>query len=251
VTGEVRTVGVRNGKVLCLAGGGYRAALFHLGALTRLNELGLLAGTETIGAAGGGSVLAALLATRVPWPLRGPFGEWSEMVAEPLREIARSELRSGPLLGHPVEGPASGVGLEDRFARQLVIGEQPSGSRLRLVFGGAGVTLGEMSAQGGGESSGLRWELGACCEGGYDAALVEEAIAAVRTDLDAFGEGEQAVLENHGYLLADAALRANGGRGGPSAKPPHRHWMDEGRVRQALMASSRRMRRGRWRERAG
>ena len=25
---------------LCLSGGGYRAALFHLGALTRLNELG-------------------------------------------------------------------------------------------------------------------------------------------------------------------------------------------------------------------
>ena len=46
--------------------------------------------------------------------------------------------------------------------------------------------------------------------GGYAAALVSETIAAVRTDLDAFGEAEQAVLENHGYLLADAAARRPG-----------------------------------------
>jgi len=32
----------RDGLGLCLSGGGYRAALFHLGGLRRLNELGLL-----------------------------------------------------------------------------------------------------------------------------------------------------------------------------------------------------------------
>ena len=30
----------RRGVAVCLSGGGYRAALFHLGGLTRLNELG-------------------------------------------------------------------------------------------------------------------------------------------------------------------------------------------------------------------
>ena len=30
------------GIALCLSGGGYRAMVFHLGALWRLNELGLL-----------------------------------------------------------------------------------------------------------------------------------------------------------------------------------------------------------------
>src|SRR6266581_394163 len=33
----------RRGIGLCLSGGGFRASLFHLGALRRLNELGILA----------------------------------------------------------------------------------------------------------------------------------------------------------------------------------------------------------------
>jgi len=32
----------RRGKAVCLSGGGFRAALFHLGALQRLNEVGRL-----------------------------------------------------------------------------------------------------------------------------------------------------------------------------------------------------------------
>jgi NTE family protein len=32
----------RQGLALCLSGGGFRAVLFHLGALRRLNELGIL-----------------------------------------------------------------------------------------------------------------------------------------------------------------------------------------------------------------
>ena len=32
----------RQGVALCLSGGGYRAMLFHVGALWRLNELGWL-----------------------------------------------------------------------------------------------------------------------------------------------------------------------------------------------------------------
>ena len=40
----------RGERALWLAGGGFRAALFHLGALTRLNELGLLGRTGTVGA---------------------------------------------------------------------------------------------------------------------------------------------------------------------------------------------------------
>src|SRR5690349_9918558 len=82
----------RGEKALWLAGGGFRAALFHLGALTRLNELGLLARTGTVGASGGGSIVAALLATRVPWPLHGAYRDWPEQFAEPLREITRRNV---------------------------------------------------------------------------------------------------------------------------------------------------------------
>jgi NTE family protein len=34
--------GLGDGIALCLSGGGYRAMLFHAGAIWRLNELGLL-----------------------------------------------------------------------------------------------------------------------------------------------------------------------------------------------------------------
>jgi predicted acylesterase/phospholipase RssA len=41
----------RSGMALCLSGGGYRAALFHLGAMRRLNELGVLSVADTISGA--------------------------------------------------------------------------------------------------------------------------------------------------------------------------------------------------------
>ena len=40
----------REGTALCLSGGGFRAALFHLGALRRLSELGVLSQVDTISA---------------------------------------------------------------------------------------------------------------------------------------------------------------------------------------------------------
>jgi NTE family protein len=42
---------------------------------------------------------------------------------------------------------------------------------------------------------------------GYSKDLARSVIAEIRTDLDAFSDAEAAVLENHGYLLADAAIR--------------------------------------------
>jgi NTE family protein len=55
----------RRGVALCLSGGGYRASLFHLGVLRRLNELGTLTRVDTVSAVSGGSILAAFLAQRI------------------------------------------------------------------------------------------------------------------------------------------------------------------------------------------
>src|SRR5438309_7042658 len=55
----------RHGVALCLSGGGYRAALFHLGAVRRLNELGVLGRIDTITSVSGGSILAAHLANTI------------------------------------------------------------------------------------------------------------------------------------------------------------------------------------------
>src|SRR5262245_39874081 len=54
----------RPGLALCLSGGGYRAMLFHLGALWRLNELACLPKLARISSVSGGSIAAAVLGHR-------------------------------------------------------------------------------------------------------------------------------------------------------------------------------------------
>ncbi len=51
---------------LALSGGGFRATLFHLGAVWRLNELAILPEIDAISSVSGGSILAGLMAAR--WP---------------------------------------------------------------------------------------------------------------------------------------------------------------------------------------
>src|SRR5688572_7184095 len=81
----------RQGIALALSGGGYRAALFHLGAARRLNELGILHQIDTISSVSGGSIFAAHLATRIGWPLAGslPLAEWESEVAGPFRQFTK------------------------------------------------------------------------------------------------------------------------------------------------------------------
>lgn len=250
--GLTATEADRGERALWLSGQGYRAALFHLGALTRLNELGLLAQVSTVGAVSGGSILAALLATRVPWPLHGAFREWREQVARPLRTIAQHNVRARAILRRPFPSGAEAA-LEERYARELVEslgGESRWGPN--FVFGASGLMLSGLAA---GWEECVEWDLGSSAHPpGYPPELVSEAVVAVRTDLDPFGEGEQAVLENHGYLLADAALRERGLAGiggieGLPPEPPHPRWMNEERVREALSAKAGRQLVGRLRAR--
>ncbi len=53
-----------DGLALALSGGGYKAAAFHLGALIRLEELGLLARLARVSSVSGGSIAAGLLGLR-------------------------------------------------------------------------------------------------------------------------------------------------------------------------------------------
>lgn len=54
----------RTKPALALSGGGFRATLFHLGSIIRLNELGYLQRFERISSVSGGSITAGMLATR-------------------------------------------------------------------------------------------------------------------------------------------------------------------------------------------
>ena len=79
---------------------------------------------------------------------------------------------------------------------------------------------------------------------GYTLATAKNYIAAIRTDLDSFSVAESSVLENHGYLLADAAIHAWLPQLLPAPAPalaiPHPEWMDEAKVQAALKDSSKR-----------
>jgi NTE family protein len=92
----------RSGLALCLSGGGFRAALFHLGALRRLNELGVLSQVDTISSVSGGSILAGHLAARLgQWPAAGQILEshtWERQVAAPFRSLTSQDIRTGPIL---------------------------------------------------------------------------------------------------------------------------------------------------------
>ena len=87
------------GIALCLSGGGFRALLFHLGALRRLTELGILAKVDTVSSTSGGSLLAARLATLISasGEMRASFspGAWRELVETPLLALASEDLEAG------------------------------------------------------------------------------------------------------------------------------------------------------------
>ena len=44
---------------LALSGGGFRASIFHLGVIRRLEELGIMREVDVISAVSGGSIIAA------------------------------------------------------------------------------------------------------------------------------------------------------------------------------------------------
>jgi NTE family protein len=88
----------RSGIALALSGGGYRASLFHLGAIRRLNEIGLLTELRTVTAVSGGSITAALLAKHMAL---GPDGTAVVNVAafeSELVGLCRTNIRTGALL---------------------------------------------------------------------------------------------------------------------------------------------------------
>jgi NTE family protein len=367
----------RHGVALCLSGGGYRAALFHLGALRRLNELGVLAKIDTISAVSGGSILAAFIAARVPdWPIDGRLPDFEGRIAAPFRAFTRSNIRTLWMLRRMVKPWDSTVAVESlvrRYQRdvvQLKLAELPERPRfifsatdmaygvnwvserrrvgsyaaghvepapdwpvaravaasscfppvfepmpvrlgqrfegVRLTDGGVydnmglepvwkdhavvlvsdgGATfdfrpdagmlgrIGRYTAIQGRQSAALRkrwliagfnervfegtyWGVGSVAAHfapdapGYSGALVDDVVSEVRTDLDRFSDAESSVLQNHGYLLADAAIHAHAKRFAGSAPPaaaPFPEWLDEDRVRSALADSAKRKILGRWR----
>jgi NTE family protein len=99
--GHVRQEKERRGIALCLSGGGYRAALFHLGALRRLHELGVLAQVDRISSVSGGSIFAAFFADRLVRAGKAVVSlDWEKDVAAPFRAYVHRDLRTLPIVVH-------------------------------------------------------------------------------------------------------------------------------------------------------
>jgi NTE family protein len=100
----------RPGIALCLSGGGFRSALFHLGALRRLRETRLLHRVALVSSVSGGSILAGFFADRIAragaMTSADEFARWLDAVdwegeiALPFRRLTRSDLRTWPVLKH-------------------------------------------------------------------------------------------------------------------------------------------------------
>ena len=103
-------------------------------------------------------------------------------------------------------------------------------------------------------TSSSRSRYGAGDSWGYSKTLAKKLIAEIRTDLDKFSDAEAAILENHGYFLADMAVSTHCPCvvTAPSAplKAPHPKWLTEscgeGLIRAALKDSHKRKNFGRW-----
>ena len=91
----------RRGIGLCLSGGGFRATLFHLGAIQRLFELGIATRPDfdSVASVSGGSITAAQwaiaeaqAATNENRPL-----DFSRDIALPLQALTSSDIRTGAM----------------------------------------------------------------------------------------------------------------------------------------------------------
>src|SRR5947208_1972931 len=95
--------GPEDGVALCLSGGGYRAMLFHLGALWRINELALLPRLARISSVSTGSIVAGRLGLK--------WQAWRFGAAGGGAGFAGGGLHHGPRTGPAIravyDGPAA------------------------------------------------------------------------------------------------------------------------------------------------
>jgi NTE family protein len=89
------------GIALCLSGGGYRAMVFHLGALWRLYELGILGTVARVSSVSGGSITAGALA--LAWPRLSFDGnaqtDFVSHVVNPVRGLAGRTIDRSSIIG--------------------------------------------------------------------------------------------------------------------------------------------------------
>jgi NTE family protein len=90
------------GIALCLSGGGYRAMLFHVGAILRLNEFGYLPKLNRVSSVSGGSITAAMLGlrwSRLGFDAGGVARQLDAELVQPIRTLAGKTIDQGAVIG--------------------------------------------------------------------------------------------------------------------------------------------------------
>jgi NTE family protein len=105
---------------IALSGGGYRAMLFHAGAILRLYECGLLMQAARISSVSGGSILSAKLA--LEWPGLTDRDALFARVIDPIRRMADTSIDIGAVVAAPFVPGGAGDRIAAAYDRHLFHG---------------------------------------------------------------------------------------------------------------------------------
>ena len=137
----------RSGIGLCLSGGGYRAMLFHVGSIWRLNEFGYLPKLERISSVSGGSITAGVLGSRwreLQFDENGVATNLQQVFVEPLRTFAGKTVDVWAILGGILWFGTIGEHVARAYRRNLFGGKtlQALPDRPRFVINATNVQSG-------------------------------------------------------------------------------------------------------------
>jgi NTE family protein len=133
---------------LCLSGGGYRAMLFHLGALWYLNDAGYLPKLDRVSSVSGGSIAAGVLATRwsdLAFDAAGRSPVFADVVGAPVRRLAGTTIDAPAITAHLFQPSVSVNELITKSYAELLFGAatlQDLPDRPRFVINATNVQTG-------------------------------------------------------------------------------------------------------------
>ncbi len=172
------------GNALCMSGGGYRAMVFHVGALWRLNDAGILPKLNRISSVSGGSITAGVLG--LAWPrldfhaATGVAGAFVAEVVEPIRRLAsvtvdRKSVIAGALLPGSISDKVAKA-YNRRLFHDATLQDLPTdGAGPRFVINATNVQTGSL------------WRFSKPYMGDYQVGLIREPKLALATAVAASG----------------------------------------------------------------
>ncbi|MEM6898239.1 MAG: patatin-like phospholipase family protein [Pseudomonadota bacterium] len=110
---EIPEVGIG----LAMSGGGYRAMLFHLGGLWRLQELDLLKAIDRFSSVSGGAITSAKLG--LEWDRIGSTSDFKERVVGPIRSLASKTIDRGSIIGGVLFSGSAADRISSHYAERL------------------------------------------------------------------------------------------------------------------------------------